>query len=197
MKPKANLTGVSKRDRCQTPAYALGPLLPHLQRGWRLWEPAQGEGLLVRALQRQGYRVQGSDVLTGRNFFGWQPGSWDALVTNPPYSIKYEWLARCYELGNPFALLVPVEMLGAATAQAMLAEHGTEIILMDKRVDFKMPDSGWTGGGAQFPVMWLTHGFGIGQQLTFATLRKPTAQQRRERAAGVEQLPLLAQEATV
>ena len=143
-------------DACQTPAYAIDPLLPYLERDWTIWEPAAGEGLLVEALFDSGFdSVAQSDILTGQNFFEHDPSDWDCLVTNPPYSIKYEWLKRCYELGRPFALLVPVETIGAKTAQELMQKYGYEIMLLDQRVDFKMPNAGWDGAGSQFPVLWL------------------------------------------
>lgn len=157
-------------DACQTPAYAVDPLLPYLTRIAAIWEPAAGEGLLCEALYDSGFKdVIASDILTGQNFFDYLPEKqWDAIVTNPPFSLKFKWLERCYELGKPFALLLPVETLGTKTAQEMFREHGVEIILMDKRVNFKMPNKGWDGGGAQFPVAWFTWGLDIGQQMTFA-----------------------------
>lgn len=164
-------------DACQTPAYALDPLIPYLDGHLTFWEPAAGEGLLVEALYDSDINdgtvvgVITSDILTGQNFFDYQPEhEWDCIVTNPPFSLKFPWLKRCYELGKPFALLLPVETLGTKTAQDMFREYGVEVILMDKRVNFKMPNKGWEGGGAQFPVAWFTWGLNIGSPLTFARL---------------------------
>lgn len=153
-------------DACQTPPSALAPLMPHLSQFKIIWEPAAGEGLLAAAL-RSRFAVVASDILTGRNFFTWQPPAWECLVTNPPYSVKYPWLRRCYELGRPFALLVPVETLGAQSAHRLFARHGVEVVFVARRINFKMPHKGWEGKGAQFPVCWVTHGLGIGQQMSY------------------------------
>ncbi|MFA5377850.1 MAG: hypothetical protein WC455_19020 [Dehalococcoidia bacterium] len=174
-KPKTNRAGneyvPQGFDLCQTPAYALGPLLPYLSPKWTIWEPAQGEGLMVEALRDGGVaNVIGSDLQEDQNFFDTQPDQWDCLVTNPPYSIKYKWLERCYELGKPFALLIPVETLGAKTAQVLFREHGVEVIFMDRRINFKMPLIGWDGSAAQFPVAWFSWGLNIGRQMTFARM---------------------------
>lgn len=174
-KPKTNRAGdeaISQGfDRCQTPAYALDPLLPYLQQQWRLWEPAAGDGLLVEALYDSGFKtVHAGDILTGQNFFDVEPPAFDCLITNPPYSIKYQWIEHCYALNKPFALLLPVETLGAKTAQVFFREHGIEVIFMDRRVNFKMPNMGYEGNGAQFPVAWFTWGLNIGQQMVFARL---------------------------
>jgi len=192
MKPKTNTTDIPARDQCQTPPYALNPLWPYLRKEWRIWEPAAGEGLMVDALRKRGHDVEASDVLTGRDFFKYAPESFDAIVTNPPYStsIKFRWMRRCYMLGKPFALLVPLETIGAKSAQRLMDKHGFELILMDKRVDYKMPDVGWKGKGAQFPSIWFTWGLKIGQQVTLAKLDKPSKQRFQEWLFGVEQLAL-------
>jgi len=163
-------------DACQTPAYAIDPLLPHLTNFLTIWEPAAGEGLLVEALydselSANPMGVIASDILTGQNFFDYEPEhAWDCIVTNPPFSLKFKWLERCYQLGKPFALLLPVETLAAATAQKMFAEYGIEVIFMNKRINFKMPNKGWDGAGAQFGVAWFTWGLGIGKEMSFAEI---------------------------
>lgn len=141
-------------DACQTPGYAIKPLLPYLQPGETVWEPAAGEGILSGAIRDCGLQVVESDIITGTSFFEYQPPSWDCLITNPPYSIKFDWLKRCYELNKPFALLVPVEMIGAKTAQNLFKVYGVEIMLLNRRVNFKMPNKGWNSS-AQFPTLWL------------------------------------------
>lgn len=161
MKPKKNYSASKHApkalDLCQTPAYALDPLLQYLNPMAIIWEPAAGEGYLVAALRDARFKVIASELQTGQDFFHYEPGEpWDLIVTNPPYGIKPQWLKRCYELGKPFALLVPVEMIGTLGAQVQMDKYGAEILLLDKRVHFKMPNKGWTGK-AQFPVLWLCH----------------------------------------
>ena len=174
MKPKANRATSHAQpgnlDCCQTPGYALTPLLPYLPATWRIWECASGEGHLANALRSYDYAVTESDVLGGLDFFSYVPAAWDCIVTNPPYSIKYRWLARCYALGKPFALLMPVETLGSGKAQAMFREYGVEVLLLNRRVNFKMPNAGWTGQGAQFPVAWFTWQMGLGASLVYGRL---------------------------
>lgn len=167
----SNIYAPQGMDACQTPAYALDPLLPYLPRAWVIWEPAAGEGLLVEALYDSGYsesQVKYDDILTGQNFFDYEPEVWDCIVTNPPYSIQFQWLERCYQLGKPFALLLKVEILGTKTAQEMFDNLGVEVIFVSPRINFKMPHKGWDGGGAQFPTAWFTYGLNIGQQMKFA-----------------------------
>lgn len=161
MKPKTNrATDPAESqpfDRCNTPAYALDPLLPYLRRDWHVWECAAGTRNISRAIAPHVASVYSSDLIDmpSTNFFTWQPPIWDAIVTNPPYSIKFDWLERCYHLGKPFALLVPVETIGAQKAQRLMERHGCELLLLNRRVNFEMPNKGWEGSAAQFPVLWL------------------------------------------
>lgn len=157
-------------DACQTPDYAIDPLLPYLPEGLNIWEPAAGEGYLRGALYDSGFSVIHSDILTGQNFFEYQPEKWDAIVTNPPYSIHFQWLERCYQLGKPFALLLKVEILGTKKAQDLMEQYGFEILLLDKRVDFKMPRKGWESS-ATFPTFWLCWKL-LPKQVMFGKLQK-------------------------
>lgn len=184
MKPKLNQAGniyePKSYDACQTPAYAIDPLLSYLDTDWVIWEPAAGEGYLVEAFYDSGFKTEQvliSDILTGQNFFEYDPDHWDCLITNPPYSIKYQWLERCYSFEKPFALLVPVEMLGTKSAQVLLKEYGFEMMLLDKRVNFKMPNKGWDSR-AQFPVFWLCWQM-LPQQIMFGELKMVSGWRKR------------------
>jgi len=176
MKPKQNKAGDKNKsntyDRCQTPYYALDPLLPYLNSSWKVWEPAAGDGNIIKKLEHHGFQVIGTDILSGSNFFDMKPVECDCQVTNPPYSIKYDWLRHSYSIGIPFALLLPLETLGTKSGQQLFEKYGVEIILLDKRVNFKMPNIGYSGSGAQFPTAWFTWKLGIGKQLTFAKVSR-------------------------
>jgi hypothetical protein len=176
MKPKQNQAGDINEsnvfDRCQTPFYALDPLIPYLPKHELIWEPAQGDGHIVAKLTDEKFMILGTDILTGCNFFDYELEGFGCQVTNPPYSIKYDWLRRSYELEKPFALLLPLETLGSSKGQALFEQYGIEIILLDKRVNFKMPHKGYGKSGAQFPVAWFTWRLGIGQQITYGKITR-------------------------
>lgn len=167
-------------DMCQTPGYAIGPLIPYIERFGKsgpIWEPCAGEGYLVSAMS-QYCRVVSGDVLTGQDFFDDSnvPDHYSAQITNPPFSLKYQWLKRSYELDKPFALLMPVDVFGAAKAQRLFEKYGVQVILLSPRVDFKMPNKGWSGGGSHFSTAWFTYKFDLSQQLNYAVLKKAQVQ---------------------
>jgi len=188
MKPKQNKGyNTGTYDLCQTPPYALEPLYPYLVYHNPIWECAAGKGILSRALADHGYSVIATDIepsgdVSYSDFFsgGLFYSNPNTIVTNPPYSLKYEWLEHCYDLGNPFALLMPVEMIGVKKAQDLFKKYGIEIIFMSPRVDFYMPNKGWTGGGAQFPTAWYTWKLNLPKEINFATLNKPKRSELEE-----------------
>lgn len=131
-----------------------------------------GKGNIVNVLSDAGFNIRGTDIENGWDYFE-RPLStlWDASITNPPYGLKYQWLQRSVELGKPFALLVPVEMLGAKKCQDILREVHFEIMLLNRRVNFEMP-SGKSDGQAQFPVMWLCSGI-LPEKIVFGEINYP------------------------
>ena len=153
MKPKQNYKP-GGMDNCQTPPYAVTPLLPYLK-GKTVWEPACGDGNLSYGMRLHGIFVYESDISTGYDFLTCPHGIYDAIVTNPPYSRKYEFIERCYELRMSWALLMPVETIGAARAQIQFERYGIEIMFLRPRINFKMPQKGWQASGSQFPVAWF------------------------------------------
>lgn len=168
-RPKPPITR-GQPDDYQTPPSALAPLLPHLKKEWVIWECAAGKGNLVRELRRTGHKVIATDIITGLNFLTNQPtgnsyDSWDCIVTNPPYSLKDEFIARCYALGKPFALLMPLTSLEGRKRQSLFGLHGVEMIIMERRVNFVTPSG--EGGGSWFMTAWFTWGLDIGRELTF------------------------------
>lgn len=159
-------------DLCQTPGYAIDPLYPHLNPEWIIWEPACGECNLVNTLRSREYQVFASDIFNGQDFFKYQPSRFDMILTNPPFSVKVEWLVRCYELGKPFALLLPVEVLGVYSVQKLFKKFGIEVILLSRRVDFATVNTSFAKSSSWFPTAWFCSGLNIGQQITYGSINK-------------------------
>jgi len=183
-KPKTNRVGSTKKisgyDICQTPPHAIEPLLPLLSPDWTIWESAHGpEFLLADALIAHGHNLVMTDLADGDyyNFFTYQPLRWTVQITNPPWSIKYPWIKRSFELGRPFALLVPYETTFAAKFRNLAVRYhnkpwSIDVLIPERRINFKMPNTGWgvvewndekqdfvkRGDSAQMPVAWVTWG---------------------------------------
>jgi hypothetical protein len=171
-KTKYNIKNVPARDSCQTPPYALIPLLKYINPALTVWECASGEGLMAEAIRLNGNNVIATTLEEGFDFFKTDVKA-DCIITNPPYSIKYKWMERCYELGRPFALLLPVDTIAAVSSHKLWKKYGVSIILLSKRINFKMPNMGWDGQGADYSVEWFTFGLGLPEGLIYEEVPNP------------------------
>ena len=163
-------------DDFQTPPIALTPLYPYLNPDWTIWEPACGKGNLVRGLQKNNYSVVGTDLYCDfgneplRNFLDDTPSKvFDCIITNPPFSLKQQFLERCYALEKPFALLLPLTTFETAKRQKLFKKNGVEVIFFDRRINFETPNK-VEKSSAWFATAWFTHGLNIGRELSFEVL---------------------------
>lgn len=157
-------------DLFQTDPAALAPLLPYIPADATIWEPACGQGNLAKALADTDRWVYATDRFPcdgsePHDFFSWEPPNWHVQVTNPPYSVKNEWLARSYALGKPFALLLPLTCFEGKVRQRLYARHGLQVLFLPGRVDFTTPNG--KTGGSWFATAWFTWGLGLPRDLLF------------------------------
>lgn len=167
MPPKA----AGRSNHFQTPDWAVDCLVPYIKNHFRyrnehkvvgienkIWECAQGAGNIVQRLEHHKFDVIGTDIMNGFDFLSplMPPPEFDVIVTNPPYSVKDEWLERCYEIGKPFALLMPITALGEQERFKMYKKHGIQVLMLPKRVDFETPSG--EGSGAWFYCAWFCWG---------------------------------------
>ncbi len=150
----------------QTPSWALEPLYPYLKKDWTIWECACGQGNLVKTLIEKGYNTFGTDILNKKDFLKWKPDKFDCIITNPPYSLKQQFLKRCYELGKPFALLLPLTTFETKKRQTLFKNYGLEVIFLPNRVNFETPSG--KGTGSWFATAWFTNWLNIGKEITFS-----------------------------
>ena len=114
----------------------------------------------------------GTDILSGQDFLHWNPEKFDVIITNPPFSLKQQFLERCYNLGKPFALLLPLTTFETGKRQRLFKENGVEIIFFDRRVNFEVPSG--KGSGSWFATAWFTNGLGLPSVLNFEKLTPKT-----------------------
>lgn len=153
-------------DDFQTPAPAINPLLPHIRKEWHIWEPACGKFNLVHAFRGKGYKITGTDIKYDNfDFLLHTIKNYDCIITNPPYSLKTEFIKRCYELGKPFALLLPLTTFETGKRQYYFKKYGVQVIFFDKRINFETPDG--KNNGSWFATAWFTHGFNLKRDIIF------------------------------
>tara|TARA_R110000851_G_scaffold99923_3_gene215270 strand:- start:699 stop:1298 length:600 start_codon:yes stop_codon:yes gene_type:complete len=128
-----------KSDECLTPRYGVLPIVKHLKaKGYKkIWCPFdQCNSMFVRVLQAEGFIVHCSHLGNGYDFFKYNPRFFvpDCIVSNPPFSCKDEVLKRLYEIGLPFAVILPQNALQSLKRVNMFMQHGMEYLGFDRRI---------------------------------------------------------------
>tara|TARA_R110000851_G_scaffold9707_8_gene35854 strand:+ start:425 stop:934 length:510 start_codon:yes stop_codon:yes gene_type:complete len=122
-------------DKCYTPKDAMTNLFPFLDPSLTYYEATSGESTtIIEALTEGGFSVVGSG---DKDFFDCGEGDiHDGVVTNPPYSKKDKFIEHCYDLGKPFALLLPVAAFQGQKRGALFKRYGINALVYNRRVDF-------------------------------------------------------------
>ena len=142
-----------KFDDIYTPDEAIYPLLKYIPKNITIWECCDNEGdsNITKLLKKYGYNV----ISTGKkeDFIHYeQKEDFDMIITNPPYSLKDEFIKKCYEWKKPFCLLLPITALEGKTRNKMYKQYGIEILVFNKRINF-MKDK----KGSWFNTSWFCH----------------------------------------
>lgn len=170
MEKKLKIQSNGRPDDFQTPKEAIDILIPYLKKEWIIWECACGKGNLVSAFTEKGFTVFGTDILEGTNFMEGTKESFDCIITNPPYSLKEEFLKKCYELKKPFALLMGLTALEGKKRGNLFREHGIQLIIPNKRINFETPSG--KGSGSWFQTAWFCYGLNLPKDIMFVELKK-------------------------
>ena len=121
-----------KNDELYTPDYAMAPLLKYLPKNKIIWECTDfGDSNITKVLRDNGYKVisthkENFDFLRDKADF-----DFDMIITNPPYSLKNEFLKKCYEYNKPFCMLLPITTLEGIERGALFRKYGLELIVLD------------------------------------------------------------------
>lgn len=128
----------AKSDEWYTPESAVRAIVPFLDKFKTIWCPFDTENSnYVKVLKQAGFNVIYSHISTGGDFFNIEVPECDAIVSNPPYSIKDDILERLFEIGKPFAMLMNVSGLYDSKKRFQLfKENPVEHLYIYPRVKF-------------------------------------------------------------
>lgn len=145
---KASLINYVKNgpnDELYTPEEAVLPLLKYIPKNLIIWECTDfGDSNISKTFIKNGYRVikthkMNFDFLKDKANF-----DFDIIITNPPYSLKDEFLEKCYDYNKPFCLLLPITALEGKNRGGLYKKNGIQLIVFDKRINFmKNKKSSW------------------------------------------------------
>lgn len=162
--------GRKEKDFYPTPPEVTVALLKELNisKLSTIWEPACGQGHMVKTMESMGYHVIGTDIQNGIDFLKAPLVDCDWIITNPPFSLADKFIRRCWEYKKPFALLLKAQYWNAAKRVVLFQECRPLLIMpLTWRPDF-------TGkGGAMMDMSWCVWIPGSEGQTSFQLLRKP------------------------
>ena len=127
-------------DEYFTPREAVLPIIKYIDKGnksqYTIWCPFDSEeSEYVKCIRATGHKVIATHIDNGQNFFYYEPGEWyDAIISNPPFSLKDDVLKRLNELGKPYAMLLPLPTLQGQKRFDYLQD--SEVLIFDKRINF-------------------------------------------------------------
>lgn len=132
------------QDFYATPEGAFKPMLPFIETiGLPVWEPACGDKRLIRWMNEYGIAAAGSDI-SGDGFqinFLEDMAYRDCIVTNPPFSLAFEFCQHAFDYSEHVFLLLRLNFLASAKRKEWFQAHEPDaIFVLCKRPDF-------TGGG--------------------------------------------------
>jgi hypothetical protein len=143
-------------DFYATPPEAMRALLEVEKFSGTIWEPACGDGAIVKVLRDAGHRVYATDLVergcqdseSRVDFLFEQPPGIHigAIVTNPPYALAEPFVAHAILLGVPkVAMLLRLAFLEGSGRSSILDTGLLARVYVFKNRLPRMHRDGWTG----------------------------------------------------
>ncbi len=137
-----------ERDEYNTPDWVVEALIPFLPECRKIWEPACGQGNIVRVLADNGYDVYATDIVDGEDFFAAKSSQQsDGIITNPPYTDSAVFIQRAIDVMMPrngfVCMLLPVDYDSAKSRRNLFADcpiFSGKIVLLKRIVWFERDD---------------------------------------------------------
>lgn len=137
-------------DEVFTPAYAIKPLIKYIKNYidkstylfteenplviWCPFDLASSKYVEVLSTIPK-VKVIHTHIDEGKNFFFYEPEEqYDLIISNPPFSCKDDILKRLYELGKPYAMLLPIPTLQGQTRFPYM--KNIQYLGFDKRINY-------------------------------------------------------------
>lgn len=125
-----------------------GDVLPR-----RIWEPAAGDGAIVRPLRAAGFDVVATDIAdygldgceTGIDYLKAQRRDVGGIVTNPPYKLAVQFARKALREVPYLALLLRTNFLESTARLPFFREHEPARIWVSSRRLPMMHRHGWAG----------------------------------------------------
>ena len=131
----AKKTGVT--DEWFTPENAIYPILKYIKPESVVWCPFDtDESNFVKILKEQGHNVINTHIEDGYDFFETSVEC-DYIISNPPYSIRNDILARMFSLEKPFMMLMNTNgLFDSKIRWKLFNDNNFSLIYLSGRVNY-------------------------------------------------------------
>lgn len=171
------IEGVNLNDEFYTPNYAIEPLLKYLKPASKVLCPFDTiDSNYVKYLREAGHTVVYSHIQDGADFFKLEKANFagiNYIISNPPYSLKFEVFEKLFEIGIPFAMLVGVVGLFESQKRFHLfKDNNFEIMYFNLRISyFKNYTDQVTKLNPPFSSVYITKDI-LPEKIVFETINK-------------------------
>lgn len=162
-------------DEYYTPDYALDFILPYIKKlkgrkqNFTVWEPAcSPHQHIVKYMKKKGINTVGTCISKSQkyDFLKYKPNfHFDIIFTNPPFSLKKEFINKCLEYKKPFILLLPSRIMENHSWYKMFIEKDFTFILPNKRINYIRKDG--EKSKSFFHSCYLTYGLNLKEKVVF------------------------------
>jgi len=154
-----------KDDAYYTPEWVTQALISHIpSRVSTIWEPASGRGAIATVLNKAGFKITATDLARGDDFFQTRYDV-QAVVTNPPFKLANEFIARALlmtERSRGFvAMLLATDFDHAKGRRHLFGgcpQFAKKIVLTKRIVWFEPVIASPSSNHAWFCFDWRHHG---------------------------------------
>lgn len=146
-KAYANRKPIEERkesDRYETPLSLTKELINTgvLEGVKTILEPAAGYGAMAKVLREAGFEVTEKDIMHNQNFLldEYEYGQYDAVVTNPPFSLYTEFVEKAKQVAPIVVMLSKVNFFGVQDRYDRgLWEHLKYAYIFTRQIDYQFP----------------------------------------------------------
>jgi len=122
-------------DFYATPEDTFKPLLPFLSRNFTHWEPASGDGRLIRWMSEYGLRVDGDDLNNGYDFL-LDDSIRECIITNPPFGLAFEFCQHAVRHAQETFMLLRLNFLASEKRKAWFKANPATVFVICNRPCF-------------------------------------------------------------
>lgn len=141
-------------DFYPTPLSAFEPLIKYLPKDRVYWEPACGDGRLVKALKDSNIVASGNDIINDYDFLS-DMTDHDIIITNPPFSLAFEFCRHAVNNAKEIYLLLRLNFLASKKRKAWFQKNEpSALFVLSERPSFTghgtdATDYAWIAWGSE------------------------------------------------